>query len=70
MLEIAQIEELIKTRPHKKEIERGKYHQNRLKFHTQTEILKNELSPYSNDFIAWICTEKPELLPLDKQERF
>lgn len=45
-------------------------HQNRLRFHTETELVKSELSPYYNDFIGWICTEKPELLPGDKVERF
>lgn len=70
MLTIEEIKELVKTQPHKKEIERGKAHQNRLRFHTETELVKSELSPYYNEFIGWICTEKPELLPKDKVERF
>lgn len=70
MLTEEQIKELINTHPHRREIDRAKFHQNRLKFHTDTEILKTELSSYQNDFIAWICTEQPELLPKDKVERF
>ena len=70
MLTEAQIKELIDTHPHRREIERAKVHQSRLKFHTDTEILKTELSEYHNVFIAWICAEQPELLPKDKVERF
>lgn len=72
MIPIEQIQELIEKRPHQKEINRARIHQNRLRFHTETEILKSELSenPYYNDFLNWICSEKPELLPKDKVERF
>jgi hypothetical protein len=70
MLTLEQIKVLIEERPHRKELDRARYHQNRLKFHTETEILKSELSPYINDFIAWICVTKPELLPKDKVARF
>lgn len=72
MIPQEQIQELIEKRPHRKEINRAQTHQNRLRFHTETEILKSELSenPYYNDFINWICSEKPELLPKDKVERF
>ena len=69
-LTIEQIKELVKTRPHKKEIDRGRVHHNRLRFHTETEITKTELSPYYNEFLSWICTEQPELLPKDKVARF
>jgi hypothetical protein len=69
-LTIEQIKELVKDRPHKKEIDRGRVHQNRLRFHTETEITKAELSPYYSEFIGWICTEQPELLPKDKVARF
>lgn len=70
MLTPEQIKLLIEQKPHKKEIDRGIVHQNRLKFHTETEILKNELSPYFGEFMAWISSEEPELLPKDKIERF
>ena len=70
MLTLEQIKELIVSRPHRREIDRAIAHQNRLKFHTETEINKNELSPYSLDFVNWICAEQPELLPKDKVERF
>lgn len=69
-LTIEQIKELVRDRPHKKEIDRGRVHQNRLRFHTETEITKAELSPYYSEFIGWICTEQPELLPKDKVARF
>lgn len=70
MLTEAQIKDLIDTHPHRRELDRARIHQSRLKFHTDTEILKTELSEYHNEFIAWICTEQPELLPKDKIERF
>lgn len=70
MITVEQIKVLIQSRPHRKELDRAVVHQNRLKFHTETEIIKSELSPYVNDFTAWICAEKPELLPKDKVERF
>jgi|WetSurMetagenome_2_1015567.scaffolds.fasta_scaffold00103_41 hypothetical protein len=69
-LTLEQIQNLIDTRPHKRELDRAKVHQNRLKFHTDTEILVNELSPYRDTFLNWICTKEPELLPKDKVERF
>ena len=70
MLTLEQIQSLIESRPHRKELDRAIVHQNRLKFHTETEILLNELSPYRDIFLSWICAEKPELLPKDKVERF
>lgn len=70
ILTLEQIQSLIEQKPHRQELNRAIVHQNRLKFHTETEILKNELSPYINDFTAWICTTKPELLPKDKVDRF
>jgi len=65
-----QIKKLIEEKPHRRELDRARFHQNRLRFHTETELLKNELSPYVNDYIAWICCEKPEILPKDKVARF
>lgn len=70
MLTLEQIQALIEQRPHKKELDRAVVHQNRLRFHTDTEILVNELSPYRDNFLSWICADKPELLPKDKVERF
>lgn len=67
---LEQIQALVRDKPRKKELDRAIVHQNRLKFHTETELLKSELSPYYNDFVGWICTEKPEILPKDKIERF
>ena len=46
------------------------WHQNRLKFHTETKLQKADLSSYYLDFKAWISSEKPELLPKDKIDRF
>lgn len=41
-----------------------------MRFHTETVLRRNELSPYYGEFIDWIGSEKPELLPKEKIERF
>ncbi len=69
-LQNADVQRLFKDRPRKKEIEIGIKHQRRLRFHTETCVQKEQLSPYFRDFIDWIASEKPELLPKDKVARF
>lgn len=63
------IRDLIKRRPHQKEIEKGIKHQKRLKFHTQTALNKWDFDSAYIDFSYWISTEQPELLPKDKAAR-
>lgn len=65
-----EIKKLIEERPRKREIEKGIYHQSRLKFHTETVLTKEGLSSYYDHFIRWIASEEPELLPSDKIARF
>lgn len=67
-----EIQKLYKERPRRKEIARGVKHNNRLRFHTETVVDKNSLlsNPYYSEFIAWIASEAPELLPKDKIARF
>jgi len=69
-LSFLQIKSLVETKPKKNDLARAIIHQDRLRFHTETQILKNELSPYLRTFEDWICVEKPELLPADKVARF
>ena len=64
------VQRIFKERPSKREIEIGIRHQDRLKFHTETVIDKDQLSQYYTMFITWISSTKPELLPKDKVERF
>jgi hypothetical protein len=70
VLSYDQIKALVEARPKKTELARAIAHQDRLKFHTETEIKIDEVSPYFVEFKNWICTSKPELLPKDKAERF
>jgi hypothetical protein len=67
---VEQIQKLIQDQPRKKELSHGLWHQNRLKFHTETKLLKADLSPYYQEFLAWITSDEPELLPKDKTDRF
>ena len=64
------IQKLYLERPRKKEIDIGVKHQDRLRFHTETVIKKDQLSPYYNIYLDWISSKQPELLPEDKVERF
>lgn len=68
----AEVQKLYKDRPRRKEIERGVKHNNRLRFHTETVVDKQTLqsNSYYREFLNWIATEQPELLPKDKVERF
>ncbi len=70
MLEESKIQEIVQKRPHKKEIDQGIKHQERLRLHSEVILNKANLSPAYTDFINWLGTRKPELLPEDKLERF
>ncbi|MCK5603076.1 hypothetical protein KAR91_14425 [Candidatus Pacearchaeota archaeon] len=65
-----QIREIVKGRSQRKEIEAGILHQERLRFHTETTLHKNDLSPYYTEFLNWIGEEDPEILAKDKFDRF
>ena len=68
-----QIQKIVKTsgsRNSQKEIQEGVKHQERLRFHVESILHKNNLSPYKNEFLNWIGGETPELLAKDKFERF
>jgi rRNA pseudouridine-1189 N-methylase Emg1 (Nep1/Mra1 family) len=65
-----EVQKLYQERPRKKEVEIGITHQDRLRFHTETVISKDKLSPYYRTYENWIISNKPELLPKDKAERF
>jgi hypothetical protein len=65
-----EVQQLYHERPRKKEVDIGVKHQDRLRFHTETVIRKDQLSPYYRTYEQWILSNKPELLPKDKAERF
>ena len=72
-----QIQEIARGRRNQKEIQQGKEHQKRLRFHTETILNKSDLSPYYYDFLRWIGSNEPdpaggstpELLASDKFDR-
>lgn len=70
-----QIKKIVSQRRNR-EVEQGKRHQERLRFHTETVLNKYDLSPYYHDFLGWIGSRgidptgaTPELLAKDKFER-
>lgn len=63
------IRDLVKTRPHQREINKGVQHQKRLRFHTQTTLRKSDFDSAYSEFSQWLSIEKPELLPEDKASR-
>ena len=65
-----QIQRIVRERRNQKEIEQGIKHQERLRFHAETVLNKNDLSPYYTDFKNWIGGKTPEILAADKFERF
>ena len=65
-----QIKKIVKERRNEKEVQAGVSHQNRLKFHSETILHKDNLSEYFRDFKNWIGSETPEILAPDKFERF
>jgi hypothetical protein len=65
-----EVQKLFQDRPRRKEVDIGVKHQDRLRFHTETVIRKDQLSPYYRIYENWILAHKPELLPRDKAERF
>ena len=65
-----QIKKIVEERGNQKEIAAGVSHQNRLKFHIETVLHKQDLSDYFREFKDWIGSETPEILAPDKFERF
>ena len=65
-----QILKIVKEKSHQREVQQGIRHQQRLQFHTETVLHKDDLSPYYTDFKSWIGGQTPELLAADKFERF
>lgn len=67
-----QIQQIVKERRNEKELQAGISHQDRLKFHVETILNKTDLSPYYDDFKAWLGSpgdNEPELLAKDKYDR-
>ena len=67
-----QIKKIVSQSRNQKEIEQGIKHQERLRFHTETILHKNDLSTYYRDFLDWIGSrtyDTPELLAKDKFAR-
>jgi len=71
-----QIQRIVKEQRHKREIDQGKLHQQRLRFHTETILNKTDLPAYYHDFLAWLGSRNidptgltPELLAKDKLNR-
>lgn len=65
-----QIKKIVEEKANEKEIQAGMSHQERLKFHVETILDKNDLSEYYLDFKQWIGSDTPEILAPDKFERF
>lgn len=67
-----EVQQLYKDRPRKKEVDIGIKHHDRLRFHTETVIKREQLvlNPYYHIYERWIIYNNPELLPKDKAERF
>ena len=67
-----QIKKIVSQNRDRKEIDQGILHQRRLRFHTETILHKQDLSPYYREFLRWIGEpggDTPELLAKDKFER-
>ena len=65
-----QIQKIVRDRRNQKEIQEGISHQERLRFHTETTLRKDDLSSYYFDFLSWIGSDQPEILAKDKFARF
>ena len=71
-----QIKKIVSQRRANQEVIKGKKHQERLRFHTETVLDKYDLSNYYHDFLRWIGSREydptgmtPELLAKDKFNR-
>ena len=71
-----QIKKIVSQSRANREVEQGKKHQERLRFHAETILSKFDLSPYYHDFLGWIGSRNidptgatPELLAADKFNR-
>ena len=65
-----EIQKIVKSRPSFQEIQKGIRHQQRLRFHSDTVLTKDDYRDAYNEFTKWIGVDKPELLPGDKFDRF
>ena len=65
-----QVQKIVKGRRDQREIDQGRRHQERLRFHTETTLDKSDLSRYYREFLDWIGSETPEILAKDKFARF
>ena len=65
-----QVQKIVKGRHDQREIDQGRRHQERLRFHTETTLDKADLSPYYREFLDWIGSKTPEILAKDKFARF
>lgn len=69
-----EIQKIVKSRPSQEEIQRGRDHQNRLRFHSvpvlnEHDFFRDDNDAYQN-FTRWVGSKAPELLPEDKFKRF
>lgn len=64
-----QIQQLVKSRPHQREIEKGIEHQRRLRFHIETSIRQSDFNSAYRNFIEWFSGKAPELIAKNKAER-
>jgi len=60
------LKEVLEKISHLNAISKAKNHENRLKFHIETEVANNNLQRTVNDFLEWVRT----LLPNDKYQTF
>ena len=65
-----QIQNIVKSRPNLRDIERGIRHQKRLRFHSDTVLSKSDFRDAYSEFTRWVGVDKPEMLPKDKFDRF
>ena len=65
-----QIKKKLSGQRSRPEIQRGIHHQDRLKFHSETVILKSDLGRAYREFTDWVGRQEPAILPKDKFSRF
>lgn len=60
------LKEVIRKISRNQKVTKAKSHENRLKFHIETEVTNNQVQRTVNDFLEWVKT----LLPSDKYQTF
>lgn len=68
-LSLEQIQEIVKQKPSKREVQIGRNHEQRLRFHTQTILQKSDLGGAFREWLMWLGNENPKLLASDKMNR-